>query len=119
MEKLSKEELNAIATRMLQDLIMCRMLDFPEQGKTAKEISLLTRIDIFSAFSMLNKLIDCGLIEENKYRDDIYYRAINIPEYFHVSVHPNIILDYATRKTEHIKFSGTSKRLYKKHYLSN
>ncbi|WP_141342150.1 hypothetical protein, partial [Vibrio harveyi] len=94
-------------------------LDFPEQGKTAKEISLLTRIDIFSAFSMLNKLIDCGLIEENKYRDDIYYRAINIPEYFHVSVHPNIILDYATRKTEHIKFSGTSKRLYKKHYISN
>ncbi len=101
---LNRKILKSMAMNLYHELVRGRIYEGKHFGLNADDISQRTGLSIHVAIALIHRLIDNELVEKYGFKDDVSYRAANIPSHLDKTSAPMSIFQYVNRSIGRVDF---------------
>ncbi|HHF0553867.1 MULTISPECIES: hypothetical protein [Vibrio diabolicus subgroup] len=91
---------------LYHELVRGRIYEGKHFGLNADDISKKTGLNTHSATALIHRLIDNELVEKYGFKNDVSYRAANIPIHLEQASAPIQIFQYVNRVIGRVDFKG-------------
>ncbi|MCR9875687.1 hypothetical protein NB614_13665 [Vibrio parahaemolyticus] len=93
-----------MAMNLYHELVRGRIYEGKHFGLNVDDISQRTGLSIHVAIALIHRLIDNELVEKYGFKDDVSYRAANIPNDLDKTSAPMSIFQYVNRSIGRVDF---------------
>ncbi|ANQ58700.1 hypothetical protein BBM84_09675 [Vibrio parahaemolyticus] len=101
---LNRKTLKSMAMNLYHELVRGRIYEGKHFGLNVDDISQRTGLSIHVAIALIHRLIDNELVEKYGFKDDVSYRAANIPSHLDKTSAPMSIFQYVNRSIGRVDF---------------
>lgn len=106
LDLLDTKTLKNITLALYHELVRGRIYEGNHFGFNVDEISKKTGLNIHSARTLIHRLMDNELVEKYGFKEDVSYRATNIPVHLDTTSTPMRIFQYVNRAINRLSFKG-------------
>ncbi|WP_180793014.1 MarR family transcriptional regulator [Vibrio parahaemolyticus] len=103
---IDRKALKNATIALYHELVRGRLCEGNHFGLSVDDISKRTGLNVQSAMALIHRLIDSELLEKYGFKEDVSYRAANIPIHLDKASTPIRIFQYVNRAIGRVDFKG-------------